>query len=70
MKLEELRHGTELLKKGFAKMQKGGVIMDVTNAKQARIADEAGAAAVIALHAVPADVRAAGSTLIAPIPRI
>ncbi|UZE92640.1 MAG: pyridoxal 5'-phosphate synthase lyase subunit PdxS [Methanosarcinales archaeon] len=60
MKLEELRHGTELLKKGFAKMQKGGVIMDVTNAKQARIAEEAGAVAVMALHAVPADIRAAG----------
>jgi len=60
MKLEELRHGTELLKRGFAKMQKGGVIMDVTNAKQARIAEEAGAVAVMALHAVPADIRAAG----------
>jgi len=60
MKLEELRHGTELLKKGFAKMQKGGVIMDVTNAEQARIAEMAGAVAVMALHAVPADIRAAG----------
>lgn len=60
MKLEELRHGTELLKRGFAKMQKGGVIMDVTNAEQARIAEEAGAVAVMALHAVPADIRAAG----------
>ncbi len=37
MKLEELRHGTELLKRGFAKMQKGGVIMDVTNKDQALI---------------------------------
>ncbi len=60
MKLEELRHGTELLKRGFARMQKGGVIMDVTNAEQARIAEEAGAVAVMALHAVPADIRAAG----------
>ncbi|MDI6888598.1 MAG: pyridoxal 5'-phosphate synthase lyase subunit PdxS [Methanocellales archaeon] len=60
MKLEELRHGTELLKRGFAKMQKGGVIMDVTNAEQARVAEEAGAVAVMALHAVPADIRAAG----------
>jgi len=60
MKLEELRHGTELLKRGFASMQKGGVIMDVTNAEQARIAEEAGAVAVMALHAVPADIRAAG----------
>lgn len=60
MKLEELRHGTKLLKRGFASMQKGGVIMDVTNAEQARIAEEAGAVAVMALHAVPADIRAAG----------
>jgi len=60
MKLDELRHGTELIKRGFAKMQKGGVIMDVTNAEQARIAEEAGAVAVMALHAVPADIRAAG----------
>lgn len=60
MELEKLRHGTELLKRGFAKMQKGGVIMDVTNAEQAIIAEEAGAVAVMALHAVPADIRAAG----------
>lgn len=60
MKLEELRHGTELLKRGFAKMQKGGVIMDVTNKEQALIAEEAGAVAVMALQAVPADIRKAG----------
>ncbi|MBI4362646.1 MAG: pyridoxal 5'-phosphate synthase lyase subunit PdxS [Euryarchaeota archaeon] len=60
MELEKLRHGTELLKRGFAKMQKGGVVMDVTTAEQARIAEEAGAVAVMALHAVPADIRAAG----------
>ncbi|MDI9646301.1 MAG: pyridoxal 5'-phosphate synthase lyase subunit PdxS [Archaeoglobales archaeon] len=60
MKLEELRFGTELLKRGFAKMQKGGVIMDVTNAEQAMIAEEAGAVAVMALHKVPADIRASG----------
>jgi pyridoxal 5'-phosphate synthase pdxS subunit len=60
MRLEELRHGTELLKRGFAKMQKGGAIMDVTNTEQARIAEEAGAVAVMALHAVPADIRKAG----------
>jgi len=41
-------------------MQKGGVIMDVVNGKQARIAEDAGAVAVMALHAVPADIRAAG----------
>lgn len=60
IELEDLRHGTELLKRGFASMQKGGVIMDVTNADQARIAEEAGAIAVMALHAVPADIRKAG----------
>jgi pyridoxal 5'-phosphate synthase pdxS subunit len=55
-----LRHGTELLKRGFAKMQKGGVIMDVVNAEQAAIAEEAGAVAVMALERVPADIRSAG----------
>ncbi|HDO19590.1 MAG TPA: pyridoxal 5'-phosphate synthase lyase subunit PdxS [Thermoplasmatales archaeon] len=60
LKLEALRHGTELLKRGFAKMQKGGVIMDVTNAEQAKIAEEAGAVAVMALERVPADIRAQG----------
>lgn len=60
MKLEELRFGTELLKRGFASMQKGGVIMDVVNAKQAAIAEEAGAVAVMALERVPADIRKAG----------
>lgn len=60
MKLEELRHGTTLLKRGFAKMQKGGVIMDVVNSEQAKIAEEAGAVAVMALQAVPADIRKAG----------
>jgi pyridoxal 5'-phosphate synthase pdxS subunit len=60
MKLEELRFGTELLKRGFASMQKGGVIMDVVNAEQAKIAEEAGAVAVMALERVPADIRADG----------
>ncbi|CAJ37847.1 pyridoxal 5'-phosphate synthase lyase subunit PdxS [Methanocella arvoryzae] len=60
MKMEELRHGTSLIKRGFAKMQKGGVIMDVTNKEQALIAEEAGAVAVMALQAVPADIRKAG----------
>jgi len=60
MQLENLRYGTELIKRGFAKMQKGGVIMDVTNAEQAMIAEEAGAVAVMALHKVPADIRASG----------
>ncbi len=60
VELMELRHGTELLKRGFAKMQKGGVIMDVTNAEQAAIAEDAGAVAVMALKAVPADIRKEG----------
>ena len=60
MKLEELRFGTELLKRGFASMQKGGVIMDVVNAEQAVIAEEAGSVAVMALERVPADIRKSG----------
>lgn len=60
MQLENLRHGTELLKRGFAKMQKGGVIMDVTTPEEAHIAEKAGAVAVMALHQVPADIRKAG----------
>ncbi len=52
--------GTERLKRGFASMCKGGVIMDVTTPEQARIAEEAGAVAVMALEAVPADIRKAG----------
>jgi pyridoxal 5'-phosphate synthase pdxS subunit len=60
MDLTGLRHGTELLKRGFATMQKGGVIMDVVNGEQARIAEEAGAVAVMALERVPADIRRAG----------
>ncbi|WP_416840582.1 pyridoxal 5'-phosphate synthase lyase subunit PdxS [Haloferax sp. DFSO52] len=58
--LEELRRGTELVKRGFAQMQKGGVIMDVVNAEQAKIAEEAGAVAVMSLEAVPADIRKRG----------
>ena len=60
MDLTKLRYGTELLKRGFAKMQKGGVVMDVTNVEQAKIAEEAGAVAVMALERVPADIRAEG----------
>lgn len=52
--------GTDLVKRGMAQMQKGGVIMDVVNAEQARIAEAAGAVAVMALERVPSDVRAAG----------
>lgn len=60
IELEKLRYGSELIKRGFAKMQKGGVIMDVVNAEQAVIAEEAGAVAVMALEKVPADIRASG----------
>ncbi|NLB00492.1 MAG: pyridoxal 5'-phosphate synthase lyase subunit PdxS [Methanomicrobiales archaeon] len=59
MKLEELRYGAELIKRGFASLP-NGVIMDVVNAEQAQIAEEAGAVAVMALERVPADIRAAG----------
>src|SRR5574337_1761896 len=48
------------LKVGLAEMLKGGVIMDVTNAEQARIAEQAGACAVMALERVPADIRKEG----------
>jgi pyridoxal 5'-phosphate synthase pdxS subunit len=52
--------GTDRLKRGFAKMCKGGVIMDVVNGDQAKIAEDAGAVSVMALEAVPADIRAKG----------
>ncbi|MCM3274302.1 pyridoxal 5'-phosphate synthase lyase subunit PdxS [Paenibacillus elgii] len=52
--------GTSRVKKGMAEMQKGGVIMDVMSAEQARIAEAAGASAVMALERVPSDIRAAG----------
>jgi pyridoxal 5'-phosphate synthase pdxS subunit len=58
--IEKLRFGTDLVKRGFARMQQGGVIMDVTTAEQAAIAEEAGAVAVMALERVPADIRAEG----------
>ncbi len=54
------KKGTFMLKSGLAQMLKGGVIMDVTNAQQARIAQKAGAVAVMALERVPADIRAQG----------
>merc|ERR1712062_243914 len=52
--------GTFKVKSGLAQMAKGGVVMDVTNAEQARIAEEAGACAVMALERVPADIRKDG----------
>jgi pyridoxal 5'-phosphate synthase pdxS subunit len=52
--------GTVMVKRGLAEMLKGGVIMDVTTPEQAKIAEEAGAVAVMALERVPADIRAEG----------
>jgi pyridoxal 5'-phosphate synthase pdxS subunit len=52
--------GTLRVKTGLAEMLKGGVIMDVVNAEQAKLAEDAGAVAVMALERVPADIRAAG----------
>src|SRR6058998_3124497 len=51
---------TARVKRGMAEMLKGGVIMDVTTADQAKIAEEAGAVAVMALERVPADIRVEG----------
>ncbi len=65
IKLEKLESvpvvkGTTLIKRGFAHMQKHGVIMDVTNVEQAQIAEDAGAVAVMVLDKLPFDVRKAG----------
>ena len=68
--ITKLRHGTTLLKRGFAKMQKGGVIMDVVNAEHAKIAEESGAVAVMALERVPADIRAHGGVAKMADPKI
>ena len=54
------RTGTTRVKTGLAQMLKGGVIMDVTTPEQARIAEEAGACAVMALERIPADIRSDG----------
>ena len=56
----ETRRGTSTLKRGFAHMLKNGVVMDVTTAEQAQIAEDAGAVAVMVLDKLPADVRKAG----------
>ena len=58
--MEEPKTGTPRLKTGLAEMLKGGVIMDVTDAEQARIAEDAGAVAVMALERVPSDIRKDG----------
>jgi pyridoxal 5'-phosphate synthase pdxS subunit len=55
-----LERGTDLVKRGLADMLKGGVIMDVVTADEAKIAEEAGAVAVMALERVPADIRKDG----------
>jgi pyridoxal 5'-phosphate synthase pdxS subunit len=55
-----MEKGTYELKIGFAEMLKGGVIMDVTNTEQAKIAEDAGACAVMALERIPADIREEG----------
>ncbi|HYZ49960.1 MAG TPA: pyridoxal 5'-phosphate synthase lyase subunit PdxS [Nitrososphaeraceae archaeon] len=60
MKNPHIFRGTTLIKRGFAHMQKHGVIMDVTNVEQAQIAEEAGAVAVMILDKLPYDVRKAG----------
>ena len=63
-------HGTDRIKRGMAEMQKGGVIMDVVNAEQARIAESAGATAVMALERVPSDIRRDGGVARMADPRI
>jgi len=60
MKKQESVKGSFTVKKGLAQMLKGGVIMDVVTAEQAKIAEKAGAVAVMVLERVPADIRAAG----------
>ncbi|HAM1201207.1 TPA: pyridoxal 5'-phosphate synthase lyase subunit PdxS [Listeria monocytogenes] len=66
----EKKVGTDRVKRGMAQMQKGGVIMDVVNAEQAKIAEEAGVVAVMALERVPSDIRAAGGVARMADPRI
>ncbi|WP_201716958.1 pyridoxal 5'-phosphate synthase lyase subunit PdxS [Rossellomorea arthrocnemi] len=65
-----MKTGTDRVKRGMAEMQKGGVIMDVVNAEQAKVAEAAGAVAVMALERVPADIRAAGGVARMADPRI
>ncbi len=62
--------GTDRVKRGMAEMQKGGVIMDVVNAEQAKIAEAAGATAVMALERVPSDIRKEGGVARMADPRI
>src|SRR5215212_9968088 len=70
-KLTRMREeATFRVKSGLAEMLKGGVIMDVTTAEQARIAEETGACAVMALERVPADIRAEGGVARMASPRV
>src|SRR4051794_9009848 len=61
---------SETVKRGMAHMQKGGVIMDVVNAEQAKIAESSGAVAIMALERVPSDIRATGGVARMADPRI
>ena len=66
-----MESGTLRLKVGLAEMLKGGVIMDVTNAEQAKIAEDAGAVAVMALERVPSDIRKDGGVArMSPVKKI
>jgi len=67
---QDLEHGTDRVKRGFAEMLKGGVIMDVVDAEQARVAEDAGAVAVMALERVPADIRRDGGVARASDPDV
>ncbi len=69
--MDNMESGTPRLKVGLAEMLKGGVIMDVTNAEQAKIAEDAGAVAVMALERVPSDIRKEGGVArMSPITKI
>ena len=57
---KSLRHADDLLKRGFASMLQGGVIMDVVTPEQAAVAEKSGAVSVMALERVPADIRKMG----------
>ena len=61
------REGTLRVKTGLAEMLKGGVIMDVVNAEQARLAQDSGATSVMALERVPSDIRAQGQRRRQPV---
>ena len=67
VELGKMRHGTELLKRGFAKMQEGGVVMDVVTPEQAHVAEDSGAVSVMALERVPADIRSSGGVALSLI---